>query len=213
MRQCPQCGSYFEDDNQFCQNDGSVLFVASSRSLSNEVPTVVFTQPPTPAAQPANSAKWLIPVIGLLGALVVIFGYIAFFRSPPPVANQPPESENKTVVKSSEKAQPTPTKAVSTPQTPTPRERPPIITSRMKFNKGEITHVERGGIADGGQRIFLLKCRYGQTLNASVISDNDCVTFDNDSTSLGFMTVDGDNRINLKNKCGPTNFSVSVTIR
>ncbi len=223
MRQCPRCGSFFEDDNQFCHNDGTVLLAAGPPSFSNEVPTVVFTQPAPQTAPRSSSAIWAIPVIGLLGILVVILGYVAFFKNSPPAANHTPE--NKAVVKSSEKAQPATTKTVGTPQAPaqtetvvptpqpTPRQVPVIVTSRMKFNRGEITHTERGGIAGSGERIFLLQCLYGQSLSAGVASDNGCVTFDNNSTSLGYFTRAGDNRIHLKNRCGPTNFSVTVTIR
>lgn len=225
MKQCPRCGSFFDDDNQFCLNDGTALMFAGPPSYSNEVPTVVLMPPNPQPAQRTSPAVWAIPVIGLLGALVVIFGYIAFFKNPPAAADQALGNDNKTTVKSSEKAQPVPTQTavvppapaatptVSTPQPPTPRPIPVTVTSRMRFNKGEITHTERGGIAGAGERIYLIRCLYGQSLSAGVASDNGCVTFDNGSATLGFFTGAGDNRIHLKNRCGPTNFSVTVTIR
>jgi len=237
MKQCPQCKRNYSDEDQFCYEDGTVLVVAGSfenPSYSGDVPTIVVPKtenpqiqtPPqfqvpniSPTVQTNSTGKWVFPVLGLLLGVIVVLGFLLFYRNPTPQSeNKSTEvAQNKGNSNQAAEKKETPAPTVTQAQTPTATPKPTVVqnqtvTTRMKFNKGEITHNESGNISANGKRIFLLKCLDGQSLSASVSSDNNCVTFDNNSSNLSYITSAGDNRISLKNSCEATRFRVSVTI-
>jgi hypothetical protein len=97
MKKCPQCNSIFEDENEFCQNDGSTLinsemsqnpfqsFSSDTPTVitsSNDMPTVVApnfqTPTPTPKVENSSNMKWVYPLLGLLVGVIVILGFLAF---------------------------------------------------------------------------------------------------------------------------------------
>lgn len=238
MKKCPNCSQFFTDDNMFCLNDGtSLLYVSETGqdptvfAVSGDQPTVFVPKQQTPVVAPPASVpapsgaagRWIFPVLGFLLGVIVVLGFLVFYmKFSPSNANNTavtaavnsaetnresptPPAQN---TKPAEKKDPTPAPARTAPP-----ETSASVTSRMNFRRGELTHNESGRIAASGERVFLLRCRSGQTLSASVSSDNGCVRFDNNSSSLFYVTTAGDNRVYLKNTCEPTAFNVSVTIR
>lgn len=108
------------------------------------------------------------------------------------------EEKNKPV----ETPPPVPTPPPSYPQQP---------TARIKFGRGRIAETVSGTV--NSQRSFVLECRNGQYLSASV-SGGGCVVFSNGSASIGYVTNSGDNRLTLVNNCNsPSGFNMTVTIR
>ena len=239
MKKCPNCSQFFTDDNMFCLDDGtSLLYVSETGQdppvfpVSGDQPTVfvpkiqtpaVFTPPATAAVQSGSAMRWILPVLGFLLGVICVLGFLVFYMkfSPSNANNTSAASANSAAetnkesstpstpnAKPAERKEPTPAPSKSAP----PEMNAPVL-SRMNFRRGEITHNETGRIAARGERVFLLRCRRGQTLSASVSSDNNCVGFDNNSSSVYYVTTAGDNRITLKNSCESTAFNVSVTIR
>jgi hypothetical protein len=232
MKKCPNCQQLFTDDNMFCLEDGtSLLYVPETGQnptvlpTSGETPTIFIPKQPTPVysapqVQPVSSGRWIFPVLGFLIGVIAVLGFLLIY---PKLS---PSNENKTAEiagsKETNKQTPRPTETPAAPKqsqtlaptpTPAPPSQPATVVSRMRFNRGEITHNETGRIGTNSQRVFLLRCRNGQSLSATVYSDNNCVSFDNNSSSVSYITTAGDNRIYLKNTCESTRFNVSVTIR
>jgi hypothetical protein len=96
---------------------------------------------------------------------------------------------------------------------PTPSvQQPPQATARLSFQRGSTQSTVSGVV--GSERSYVLAARSGQYLSASVSSGDGCVTFTNGSTSTGFTTSGGDNRVTVVNKCsGQSSFSLTVSIR
>jgi len=89
MKRCPNCNQIFSDDNDFCPNDGMPLVVESGEvQSSGSLPTQYIARPQntqyqTPPVVAASSLKWVFPLIGILCGLVVVFGFLAFFKESP----------------------------------------------------------------------------------------------------------------------------------
>jgi len=234
MKKCPNCNQTFSDDNFFCLDDGTTLLLVEDAGdnstlfpmMSNSAPTQIISRPTAVAS--GDSSKWLFLIIGVLAtALAGLAIFLFVMRGEKKETVNQNSKLAETLVEEIAKSQ------ESNKQTPEIKEKPPVlkqnqtpapqptvsqvqnspVVSRMRFNKGEITHNETGGMAANSQRVFLLRCRNGQSLSASVYSDNSCVAFDNNSSSLSYVTSAGDNRVFLKNTCGTTRFNLSVTIR
>ena len=90
MKKCPNCQQIFSDDNQFCLNDGTVLYVSEAGQspvfqTPDSAPTQFFS-PPLPASAakaPADSSKWLFLIIGVMATALLALG-ITFFMSRTP---------------------------------------------------------------------------------------------------------------------------------
>ena len=99
----------------------------------------------------------------------------------------------------------------STPEKPTVNSYPPQPTARINFSRGSVSQTVAGSV--GSERSFVLAARSGQYLSASV-SGGGCVTFRGGSSSAGFTTSSGDNRLTLVNNCNTeSSFSLTVAIR
>lgn len=85
MKQCPQCSEHFEDEQNFCDSDGSVLVdktVLLRRALSNSAGTVGNVA----ASDPVHGAAqrmWPIVTIGILiGIILSLSAYMMLKPSP-----------------------------------------------------------------------------------------------------------------------------------
>ena len=84
MKQCPQCSEHFEDEQNFCDADGSLLVdktVLLRRALSKSADTVGNVA----ASQPVNTAQrmWPIITIGILiGIILSLSAYMMLKSSP-----------------------------------------------------------------------------------------------------------------------------------
>lgn len=100
----------------------------------------------------------------------------------------------------------------ATPEKPPERTYPPQPTARIKFSRGSVSQTVSGRV--GSERSFVLEARSGQYLLGSVSSGGGCVTFRGGSSSAGFTTSSGDNRLTLVNNCSSeSSFSLTVAIR
>lgn len=86
MKTCPQCRNIFNDDLNFCLDDGTTLIYESDAektiAFANEIPTQII--PPaqvTSQISTSNSSKWLFLIIGVLTtALAGMVLFIFIFR-------------------------------------------------------------------------------------------------------------------------------------
>ncbi len=94
--------------------------------------------------------------------------------------------------------------------------------TRISFARGATSKTVGGtigtnrGVAGGNYRKFVLNVRNGQTISATVSSNNGDVVFtDNDSTSVRYRAdYSGDHEINIYNGGGSsTKFSLTVSVR
>lgn len=79
MKQCPQCRRTYPGDDEFCQEDGTILSPADSPQTI-AVPTL--QTPPAfaaPQLQINSTAKWVFPVLGLLLGAVVVLSFLVFY--------------------------------------------------------------------------------------------------------------------------------------
>ncbi|HEV7928875.1 MAG TPA: hypothetical protein VGP12_01945 [Nitrosospira sp.] len=119
MKRCSSCGRTFDDDTDFCLEDGTRLTAdIGGYQSSAEMPTQVIERPhniPYPGAPVvvSQSSRWIYPVVGILCGLVVIFGYLAFFRQSPDNTAQ----IKSTAAESNKNTESTP-KPTSTPFVP-----------------------------------------------------------------------------------------------
>lgn len=86
MKKCPQCSQFFEEDNDFCLNDGERLVSSTDHAASAAyyTPTQVMYTPAATPAQNSVTSPLLYMVIGILAtALVAVaaFAYIFAGRS------------------------------------------------------------------------------------------------------------------------------------
>jgi hypothetical protein len=98
------------------------------------------------------------------------------------------------------------------PPPPTTKTYPPQPTARIKFASGAVASSVSGKVYT--QRTYVLECRSGQYLSASI--NGSCARFSNGGTSLGYYTRQGDNAITVVNNCDnvdEASFSFSVAIR
>ena len=162
MKQCPNCGRTFTEDNQFCLEDGTTLVFAEAmptQSYSGDIPTVVvpripptqhfenqpqFQVPQTAQVQTSSTAKWIFPVLGLLlGAVFVLAGVVVYqFTKKDEKASTNTNLMNKETPKPSE----TPiTKQTVTVQ-PT-RETQPDSANVGKYPEGSTRNLNESDLA------------------------------------------------------------------
>lgn len=87
MKICPQCKNDFNDDLNFCLEDGTPLIYESDaektvvfNSLSNEIPTQII--PPAQITRQVStntSTKWLFLIIGVLATTLLAIAFFVFF--------------------------------------------------------------------------------------------------------------------------------------
>jgi hypothetical protein len=236
MKQCPQCRNTYSDDNLFCLEDGTALEFFQpyeSRSFSGDMPTAVIPssshslEQPTAARQ--KQPNWLYPVVGILAALVIILGFLLFYK----FNSNERQPENSAVAAAKENAnRQTPTPAApapaGTPAPPSnaaPSNAAPFKTpapvpvylpaqSRVRFGKGKISANVTGLVPPGASRSLVLACRPGQYLSASVSSPGGCVSFANGSANIEGSTTAGDNFLYIKNNCGGDgSFNMNIFIK
>jgi hypothetical protein len=85
-------------------------------------------------------------------------------------------------------------------------------TARISFQRVSTQSTVSGVVAS--ERSYVLAARSGQYLSATVSSGSGCVALANGSTSIGYTTSKGDNRVTVVNKCGgQSSFNLTVSIR
>jgi hypothetical protein len=87
MKRCPQCDQYFNNEDVFCLNDGSVLETAGPSA--NDTPTQVLAAPFTGAVEKTAGGSRFYWIIGSM-ALVIVFllggMFVLLLRPVPPPA-------------------------------------------------------------------------------------------------------------------------------
>lgn len=212
MKQCPSCGRTFDDEYDFCLEDGARLvtgpagFPSSGEIPTQYVPRPLTAQPTTPAG---SSSKWLFLIIGLLSVTAVVCGFLLFFqRSRDNSGDKKPEYETvKTENSPAATSTPEPRKSVnpvSSPVVPPPPPVPPrpaVSNARVRFAKGAVTSSVSGSLSEGEVRNYLLECRAGQQLTATLSTSDRCITFTDGSTIFRSITRKGDNTVAVTNRC------------
>jgi len=83
--------------------------------------------------------------------------------------------------------------------------------ARISFGRGNTEETISGVVARS--KSYVLKASAGQYLAASVTS-NGCVVFSTGTTSMNYVTANGDNWITVTNNCGSqTPFNLTVSVR
>lgn len=188
------------------------------------------TAPPPPTATSRVGLAVALTAFGMLiffGAVGIV-GFFIWRSSIEPSANA---LQNREVVANTFDASPTPAKTatpkksplVPTPQptlakTPTATPETPKRASypasvRLKMARGAFSVPFSGEINPGDERSFILACRAGQSLSATV-NGGSCVTFSQGGSSISRTTVGGDDYVSVTNSCQtPTRFTGRISIR
>lgn len=151
MKQCPQCGQFTGEENDFCPNDGTRL-----GSASGEIPTVVINTPrpnpyptgqtfvPTPAPSPAPGSTKFLYVIILVLAMVATGLGVAFFMGGGDKERASTNTETNRSIPAPT-AQPAPTSTPEPPPTPAPTPKPPPPTPKVELPPGaRAAYIQRG---------------------------------------------------------------------
>ncbi|MBK6725452.1 MAG: hypothetical protein IPG58_19975 [Acidobacteria bacterium] len=182
---------------------------------SYETPTVVFNK----RAALATGSYIGIEVyfsLGLLIGATVVIGFLIYDRSGrrdekaglPTLA--PTASSVPTPIQTEERQTPRPTTmpTIALPPRPSYAE-----TTRLKFSKGATSTTYSGDANADDARRFVLACRAGQQLSASLSSNSGCVVFSDGGSSFSSFTNRGDNYLSVRNSCGSaTRFTINVRI-
>jgi len=237
MKTCPSCGSRYTDDTlSFCLSDGSRLADETSAGevtvVLGETETVARPRAssgtpahPSQSVGPPASRTWIAVLLTAAGmlALFVIIAVVGFFvwrnldtQVATPISENRNGGSTATTPYSSPTQRPTATPSKPTPEptiarTPEPRANY-RSTTRLTMGKGSYSAPFSGEINPGDTRIFVLACRSGQSLSATV-SGGPCVTFSGGGTSLSRTTTAGDNSVSVINTCTQiTRFSVRISV-
>lgn len=83
--------------------------------------------------------------------------------------------------------------------------------ARISFGRGNTEETISGVVARS--KSYVLKASAGQYL-AATLTSNGCVVFSTGSTSMNYVTANGDNWITVTNNCGSqTPFNLTVSVR
>ena len=221
MKKCPNCNQSFSFDNDFCLDDGTRL-VADGLGLqtASEIPTQFISRPPlaTPA-HTQDSSKWLYLIVGLLAATVIVGGIVIIFK--PFQGDNTKESKYETVRtenSASNVSAPLPVTNASSPKSnasvpASVPERPKASTVRVRFAKGAITSSPSGSLFAGEIKNYVLACRAGKQLTATISTSKECIIFSDNSTVCPSITKKGDNSISIKIPCrGNGGYRLDITI-
>lgn len=159
MKYCPQCRRTYNDDSQFCFEDGLTLLFADSipnQSFSGDTPTIFVPKhqtptsfsPPimTPQNTPVQSTNtWIYPVLGLLLGVIVTLGFLAFYpRNLNEKANTASIKENKNEIpKVTETQTQKPPEAVSQPVI---QQQSPPVSHFGRFPEGSTRFLNENDI-------------------------------------------------------------------
>lgn len=233
MKACPSCGSQYTDDTlSFCLADGARLADTASDSAATVVigevetsvrPRVSNDIPFSEVRRPKNRTgiAVLLTAMGMLFlfGVVVVVGFFVW-RSLDSAAVTQTDNQNATPNSSTPRTSPTKL-PIETPSRPTPAptiERTPAprasyrSTTRLTMGKGAYSVPFSGEINPGDTRTFVLACRSGQSLSATV-SGGTCVSFSGGGTSLTRKTSAGDNSVTVTNNCSAmARFSIRVSV-
>jgi hypothetical protein len=190
--------------------------------------------PPVPTARSGSGGSKVFIVIAAVAlgffaivGILAVAGYVYFNASAPAVANV---NANRTPVPNSNRPSVntiSPTPAISPSPTPTATQAPANVpsptpksevasypsTQRLKMSSGSYTSSASGSINPGDTRSFVLACRAGQQLTASIASGGPCVTISNGGSAIKWTTVQGDNKVMVRNNCQDVaKFSLSVSV-
>ena len=226
MKRCPNCNQYFGDENDYCLQDGTPLIAQGPAPptaifpSSAEIPTQYIPRPlTTPPTQTGNSSKWLYLIIGILGATVVVGGFfLLFHRFERDDTDKKPAYETVRTENSAVNAgTPEPKKTAGPVQPPAAPPsipvRPAVSTARVRFAKGAVTSSVSGSLSDGEVKNYLLACRAGQQLTATLSTSSSCITFADGSTTFRSITKRGDNAIAVTNGCSNRgSYRLDITI-
>ncbi len=220
--------------------DGSVLVMTDSveEYFSDDFQTLVRPRPSVPKEITTEKNVipiWIYPILIFLIGIIFILGLLAVYN----FTNSGRDdfvSKNDNVITVNNNSEsfetpeltpiPTPIETPIKTPIPTPQRtpkddlviedqpRPKVYgKTRIKFARGAISSRVSGEIDSKARRSFLLQARSGQNLSAQVNSTNNCVIFENGSSSLGFTTISGDNQVTIYNNCESANFSLTVSIQ
>ncbi len=233
---------YTDDTLSFCLSDGSRLgddgaagavtvvlgetetFVRSSGAADavTQVVPMPAAQPSTPPSRIGMAVAITVVVMLMLFAIVGIGGFLLWRNYSEPSANTPP---NRNVASNTFNPSPEPTRTVQPPTAPTPpTAKTPVATPetpqrasypatlRLKMARGATSVPFSGEINAGDNRSFVLACRAGQALSATVTGGS-CVTFGPSGSSISRTTVSGDNFVTVTNNCQTlSRFTVRISV-
>jgi hypothetical protein len=215
MKRCPQCNNLFDDINDYCLNDGTPLTTTIQADYSSQdMPTVVAGRQHEPIARGSGRLKWILPILLLSAMLVAAVGVIGFLlvtRNANEANKNANAQQNVAVAKT---PTPKPTETATKTPTPTPKDEAEYpATTRLKFEKGEVTMHTSGEINGNDSRSFVLACAAGQELSAVVASDDNCVEFKQGGEDYDAITSKGDNFVTIKNTCSKkTTFRIEIAV-
>jgi hypothetical protein len=159
MKRCPNCEHAFDDDYDFCLDDGTPLvldsvqrgfggFKSPGEMTTQFIPHPQISQYQTPQVIAAHSSKWVFPLVGILCGLVVIFGFFAFFKESS--SDKPAVAQKNTEVGESNKNTETrrSPQVESTPVPPYPSQLPPSANQVMILKRPSAIGERRSDLAE-----------------------------------------------------------------
>ena len=210
----------------------TVLRVAGARNSNESQVTHVSGIQPTPAPQRKSRVGLtiLLTALGmlLLFVLIGVAGVLFYMNTgsptvsntnvqvvtppkPPTVNAMTPNPYSTATPANVATPKTSPTVVPSVPRLPVRANYPP--TKRLQFPKGSFTTSTSGEINPGDERHFVLACRSGQTLTATVAGGGGCVTTTSGGAIIRSTTTSGDNRVTVRNTCDTvTKFSLTVSV-
>ncbi len=190
---------------------------------------------PIQAARPSKATSRIGLAVALtacgmliLFGVIAVVGFLIWRNYNEPSANA---AQNREVVANTFDASPTPAKTTTTAKSPavptplptiaktptatpqTPKRASYPASVRLKMARGAFSVPFSGEINPGDERSFILACRAGQSLSATV-NGGSCVTFSLGGSSISRTTVGGDNYVSVTNNCQtPSRFTGRISVR
>ncbi len=221
MKNCPKCGQTFLDEYVFCLSDGTPL----DDPVTPPEDLTVIREPPQEGMKTSTVVLFILAGILTL-ALGATIGILYVFW---PRQTAVEQAQGNRSPANQRQSQPTvtPEPTVQSARTPTPKKQdsppperpsaPPTDSgdpgpTRISFRAGRASETVTGTVSNF--RSYVLYAKEGQTLTATIRSNDDCATFDGGSTRIGYPTGNGNNVIPLVNNCdGQARFTLNVSIR
>jgi len=226
MKNCPKCGQSFLDEYLYCLSDGTPLVAQASPPEE----LTVIRKPKREGMKTSTVLLFILAGVLTLALGATIGVLYVFWPRQTAVEQVQRNGASERPAANQRQSQPTvtPEPTVQPERTPTPKKEdspppqrpsPPAPTdagdpgpTRISFRAGRVSETLTGTVSNF--RTYLLYAKDGQTLTASVRSDDDCATFDGGSTRISYPTGSGDNPIPLVNNCdGQARFTLTVSIR
>jgi len=180
MKQCPQCSEHFEDEQKFCDSDGSLLIdktVLLRQALKDPAGTVGNVA----ASEPVNShaqRMWPIVMIGILIGIILSLSAYMMFKLSPEKEEQKSRRESARLNTSETTAQPrvipsaplpvvsaepSPQPSPSETASPAPEAIPEPSQPSVSLNRGPISTNQEEGEKRGRT---LIKLKSGVSVEA-----------------------------------------------